>query len=426
MKSQSTDDWARLDNAGKIFPSNSNKRDTKVFRFACQLNEPVEQSTLQKALDITVQEFPLYNSCLRRGLFWYYLKPSRIPALVTQEHLPPCSSIYDANRYNLLFQVTYFKNRINFEVYHVLTDGTGALQFLRTLVYHYLCLHHAGELKGKLPHWDSDASFAQKAEDSFYKYYEKTKKKSTKIPNAYQIRGAKTAENRILILEGHTSVKQVLYQAHEYQTTMTGLLSAAFLCALHKNAPLSQQRKPIVLMVPVNLRNHFQSSSMRNFFCTVNIGYNFSTGPDDFESVIASINQQLKENLTKEQLAARMNGYSAIERNAFARITPLFLKDIVMKLAGKRNALKTTGSISNIGKVTMPPELEPYISYFDVFISTAKLQTCLCSFHDTLVISFTSAFQSTDVQKDFFRTLSAMGLPVKILSNEHFGGEATL
>lgn len=38
--------------------------------------------------------------------------------------------------------MTYIKKRINFEVFHVLTDGTGASEFVRELVKNYLYLAH--------------------------------------------------------------------------------------------------------------------------------------------------------------------------------------------------------------------------------------------------------------------------------------------
>ena len=66
--------WNRLDNAAKIFPPTSTKRDTKVFRFACELCEPVEEAALQRALDRTMEIFPFYRSILKKGLFWYYLE----------------------------------------------------------------------------------------------------------------------------------------------------------------------------------------------------------------------------------------------------------------------------------------------------------------------------------------------------------------
>lgn len=38
--------------------------------------------------------------------------------------------------------MSYHKNRINFEVYHALTDGTGAMNFITELVQDYLILAH--------------------------------------------------------------------------------------------------------------------------------------------------------------------------------------------------------------------------------------------------------------------------------------------
>ena len=43
--------------------------------------------------------------------------------------------------------MTYYKKRINFEVFHALTDGTGATEFLRELVKNYLHLVHKDELE---------------------------------------------------------------------------------------------------------------------------------------------------------------------------------------------------------------------------------------------------------------------------------------
>ena len=121
--------WRRLDNAAKIFPPNSNKRDTKVFRFSCRLYEEVKPDILQQALDQTMHTFPLYASIMRKGLFWYYLEKSEIRAVVKEESKSPCSRIYNENIKNLLFEVTYYKKKINLDVHHALKDGVGALQF---------------------------------------------------------------------------------------------------------------------------------------------------------------------------------------------------------------------------------------------------------------------------------------------------------
>ena len=51
-------EWIRLDNAAKIFPPTTNEKDTKVFRFICELNEQVDKDILQQALDKTMIHFP--------------------------------------------------------------------------------------------------------------------------------------------------------------------------------------------------------------------------------------------------------------------------------------------------------------------------------------------------------------------------------
>lgn len=407
-----------LDNAGKIFPWTSNKRDTKVFRFACELYDDINKNDLQTALDLTIEEFPLFRSSLRQGLFWYYLRPSNTIPVVHEESEPPCSSIYDVNRYNLLFEVTYFGKRINVEVYHALTDGTGALQFLRTLVYHYICTHYAKDFAGNPPSFDYDASLTQKAEDSFRKYYKKTKHIPVKEVRAYKIKGAKTSDRRLKIIEGVMSAQSVLQAAHQYDATVSVFLTSLFLLSIAQNAPLAKKKCPIVITVPINLRNFFNSQSARNFFCTMNISYDFNKEPDDLKAIAASTARQFKEKLTIEHIASRMNGFSSIERNATVRIVPLFLKNIIMRIAGKMNEIQSTASMSNIGRVKMPEGFDKYIRIFDVFISTTRIQMCMCSYGDNMTLSFSSALRETDIQKDFFRMLSQMGIDITITAND--------
>lgn len=412
--------WSRLDNAAKIFPSTSNKRDTKVFRFSCELNEPVEQQTLQIALDKTLDIFPVYRCVLKKGLFWYYLENSNIKAIVNKERKQPCSPLYIHNKKTLLFEVSYYRNRINLEVYHALSDGTGAMHFLRTLVFHYLKLKHPKELSNLTSLIDFDASTKQKMDDSFKKYYSKEgqKKLKSKTQFAYRIKSPKLSENRISIIEGVMPLDKVLSVAHNYNASLTVLLSSIFLCSVNKEMSLKDKKKPVILVVPVNLRKYFPSTSIRNFFSVINVGYNFKDYDCELETVIKHISESFKNELTAEQLSLRMNSLAALEHNIFARPIPLPLKNIVLRLANRFSEKERTLSLSNIGKVDMPDELKQYIKLFDVFVSTNILQICMCSFKNNLTISFSSAYIDTDVQKNFFRTLSSFEIPIEITSNQ--------
>ena len=419
MKNKKVSEWSKLDNAAKIFPPNSKKSDTKVFRFACELYDNVDKNALQKALDITVEAFPLYKSIIKSGLFWYYFEKSHFVPVVTEENLPPCTTLYDKNNKTLLFRVMYFKKRISFEVYHALSDGAGALQFFKTLVFHYITIKHENHFKDKVPVLLSDASRTQKMDDSFQKYYSgtsiKAKKKRLK---AYRIRGLKIPEYRIRIIEGVIPVDAILSKVKEHNTSLTIFLAAILMCAINEEIPTRLKKRPVVLSIPVNLRNYYYSQTARNFFGVINVDYNFSDGSSELDEVIEQLKNRFKENLTPEHLGKRINTLSSLEHNYLLRVIPLSIKDVFLKIANNFVDRSYTSTLSNVGKVSMPDDIKPFISSFDIFVSTNKIQACVCSYENELRISFTSAFVSTEIQRRFFKTLSHMGIPVDIVSNK--------
>ena len=119
--------WLRLDNVGKIFPSTSSKRDTGVFRLSCEIDELVQPALLQEALDKTLEQFPHFLYIMRSGFFWYYLEASELKPAVHMENKGVCAPLFHRNKHTLLFDVSYYENRIHVEVYHALADGTGAI-----------------------------------------------------------------------------------------------------------------------------------------------------------------------------------------------------------------------------------------------------------------------------------------------------------
>ncbi len=418
MRHRKKVEWTRLDNAAKIFPPTSNEKDTKVFRFSCELYETVEPELLQQALDEAIESFPLYKSVLRAGVFWYYFETSNIRPVIEEESNPVCGRIYNENRKNLLFRVFYYKNRINLEIFHALSDGTGALWFMKTLVYNYLTKKHKDVFIDKLPKIDYDASLSQKMDDSFLKHYTGKKiPKGEKHPKAYHIRGTRREENRMQVMEGSMSVKAVLDAAHQYNTTLTIFLTALFMYSIYKIMSARGKNHPVVLSVPVNLRQYFESESARNFFSTINVEYHFGKNSTKFEDVVQSVSESFTKELTEERLKNHMNRLAALEHNVFARVIPLILKDVTLRIANKVNERGITAAISNVGKVSVSSELEQYIRQFAVFTSARRPQICICSYGDNLVISFTSPFTDTDIQKNFFQTLAQKGINIEIATN---------
>nr|WP_312578495.1 hypothetical protein [Sedimentibacter sp.] len=419
MKRRKISEWSKLDNAAKIFPPNSKKSDTKVFRFSCELVEYVDKLVLQQALDITIEAFPLYKSVIKSGLFWYYFEKSDIKPVVSLEDRPPCNPLFDRNKKDLLFKVMYFKKRISVEIYHALSDGTGALQFLRTLVFHYITIKHSNEFLEKMPTMDYDASRTQKSADSFQKYYTNDKKTvKKKHVAAYRIKGQKLAEYRIKVIEGVMPIKDVMNKVKEHNTSLTIFLASILMCSINEDIAIRHKRNPVVLSIPVNLRKYFISETARNFFGVINVDYNFTGYSGDLNDVIKHLQKCFKEKLTPEELSSRINGLASLEHNYLLRAIPLKIKDISLRIANNIVDKTNTSTISNVGKIEMPDEVKPYIESFDIFVSTNKLQACVCSYDDKLRVSFTSAFVSTDIQRRFFRTLTSMNVPVDIITNK--------
>ncbi|MCL2634003.1 MAG: hypothetical protein FWD34_05750 [Oscillospiraceae bacterium] len=408
--------WYKLDNAAKIFPPTSSKSDTKVFRFSCELFEAIDGVMLQTALNRTIEDFPGFLFVLKGGLFWYYLEQSSLLPIVTEEDHPPCSKDY-LNSRTLLFDVTYYNNRINLDIYHALTDGTGAMQFLKALVLYYLKIAHP-EAMESVHNIDYDASETQKMTDSFKKYYDKSQKiKVVKKATAYKIKGAREAEWRMNIIEGSVSVKDVLAKAREHNTTVTVLVTAMLMRAIYSEMDINDLKKPVVINVPVNLRNYFESKSTRNFFSLVDIKYDFSGHKDSLEDVIKGASECFAEMLNEEYLQNRLNRFLNRERNFIVRAVPLPLKNLYLYNAHHSMSKESTAAVSNLGKVAMPDEAKEYIKLFDVISATNKIQACLCSYEDNMNISFTSPFVSTDIQREFFRQLTNMGVQVTISAN---------
>ncbi len=401
--------WYKLDNAAKIFPPTSTKRDPKVFRFSCELYEDVDKECLQKALDKTIEEYPVFLSSLKKGLFWYYLETSSVFPKVTKETLPICDPIDK----DLLFRVSYYRKRINLEVHHSLTDGTGTLYFLKSLVANYLIEKH--NIKDKIVL--DDTSIHEKEVDSFEKYYKKFK--GLKIPKskkAYKLRGDRYPEERLKVIEGIISTKEVLTLAKKHNTTVTVYLTSLLIKSIASTMRIKDKRKPIVITVPVNLRKYFKSNTVRNFFNTIAISYK-SNDDDNLEEIIKIVDSQFKENLKKDKIDEGMNSLALLENIFIIRLVPIFIKDIVLKYFHEASKSEQTMTLSNIGIIEMPEKLQSYIKLFNVFSSTDFTQLCMCSYLDNMTLSFTSHFVDTEIQKNFFKELSSRGIEIVINDN---------
>ena len=218
------------------------------------------------------------------------------------------------------------------------------------------------------------------------------------------------------VIEGCISVKMLLQLSKQHQATVTEFLVAVWIYSIYEGMSVKEQKKPVVISIPVNLRNYFPSDSTRNFFKVIQIVYRFGEQKEDLETVLCSVKKQFQQKLTKEQLRKGMNALSALEHNITMKLVPLATKDYILRFANWISYQKATSCLSNVGKVKMPQEMIPYIRLFDLFVSTKTTQIATCSFEDNFVISIATALKG-DLPKRFFCHLSDMGLEIEITTN---------
>lgn len=403
--------WRKLDNAAKLYSAASNKKDTRVFRFYCELKESVQPEILQEALDQTMQTFPMFLMVLRKGLFWHYLEPSNLRPIVKEEYKEPCSRLYIKDKKMLLFEVTYYKKRINFEVFHVLTDGTGATEFLKELVKNYLYLVHQDEGLEQVSMLPEDMTVQDQEDDSFLKYYSKEQRRpKEKKVHAFQIRKKKKENHQFHIHERVVSVQSVLKRSRELGVSMTVFLTTIYLMAIHEEMSKMQEKRPVVLMVPVNLRKFFPSTSMLNFFNWIEPGYDFTSQDGSFEAVLEHTKRFFKEQLTEEKMAAHISELLALELHPILRLAPLELKNLCIHAGAKFSEKNVTAIFSNMSAVKMPESYALYIERFGVYTNTPKMELCLCSFQDQLSFAFTSRYDTENIERNFYRILKEQGI----------------
>ena len=297
------------------------------------------------------------------------------------------------------------------EVDHALTDGTGTLTFLKSLLANYL--NSLYNIKNN--EVINEGSIKEIKEDAFKKYKDSNFKKVLKSKKAYRIKDEKYIDNRLKVIEGIVSIDDIKVKAKEFDLTITEYLTGVLIKSIGEAK--NKSKKPIVITIPVNLRKYYPTYTVRNFFSVVNIDYLYNN--DTFKDIAKSVKNKFKEKLDKENIKDKMNSMIKLEDIFIVRLIPVFIKDFVLKIACNIENKYQTMTLSNIGIINMPDVYKKYIDYFSVFTSTSKIQMCMCSYKDKMVISFSSKFVNSEIEKNFFKFLSKDGTDVIINTNDY-------
>ncbi|MGN0293407.1 MAG: DUF6320 domain-containing protein [Lachnospiraceae bacterium] len=432
--------WHRLDNTANIFPVINNLQFSGVFRIGAVLYEEVQPAILEKALRQVLPHFEVFQVQLRTGIFWYYMESNRRKPCIEEEQFYPCRFIRRYENHSYPFRTGYYRNKIYLEIFHALTDGFGAIQFMKELTARYLRLAHPEDFGEKKSSSDSHTAFSSEnssspdgadfplenisnvCEDSYLKYYRKQKVKGYKKSKAHQIRQPELDYPKSSVIHGHLKINTVKAAASRYQVSITQYLAAVLVYTIYKEYLSGENRDDtICLNIPVNLRQFFPSETTMNFFSIALAQVQFEKNRSlTFEEVLRVLTDDFKRQAEPAWLEQQISYNVSNEKNLFIRLVPLPVKAIGVRFLYSRSAKSFTTTLSNLGIIRMKPEYEPYIRNFHFIMGASQSQPVKCvavSFRDEIIFTISTVWKNSHLEDAFWKCLEEDGVELTTEGN---------
>ncbi len=404
--------WYPLDSAAKVYPLSMTHTKQTMFRVSAYMKEAVEPAILQVALLSVLKRFPLFATTIKRGVFWHYFDAVRTRFSVQPEKNPPCSSIFLGGGQTPCFQVLYYKNRISLEIFHVLTDGTGAMTFLKSLVKEYLRLlgHNVAENLPSL----SEPPHAEETENAFLRAEKQKKGTGFLQPMALQPGKGIKKRKEARILHYIMPTDKLISAAKREDATVTTFLTSCIIKAVQDTAEMAGDKERISVQVPVNMRRFYPSQSLRNFslYAVISTPY----GMRDRAEILGETKKQLEAQTTPESLARMMHSANQMATSPLVKILPLGLKGYVLKkVYGVLGESTLSATLSNLGRVT--DDFGEHVGFFDFVLGRTSKQNIKCtlvSYKETAVLTVTDALYESRFQESMAKSLSDAAVPFYI------------
>jgi len=428
------DQFYRLDNSAVFTAAIAGASGPFVFRVSCNLDESIHLDSLTQALSRLAPRYPFLFVALGHGVFWHYLSPLKNPLRPVAESPYPAEPIrYRRNR--PLMRVSAYGTRIACEFHHALTDGTGSLAFLRSLVLEYLSLRGVADPAGKqkipgIPR-PEDPFDPEEAEDAYSRYFVRSSPLPDPVTKAFLLPGKRRGKGFRECI-GTMPLQEALTLARSSKVSLTELLVAVYAATLqdvYEALPPWRRRctrKRISVQVPVDLRKRYPSRTLRNFFLFAAPSIDLRLGHWHFDEILQRVHHQLRLGLEEKELLRQLRRNVGGERNLIGRPILLPIKTVVMRLINASIGVGSySGSLSNLGAVEVP---EPWSSRIEGFsflpsraVSTGA-NVGVASWKNDLYVCIGSLVCDRSFERLFFSRLAGMGLAVRIECNEMFQG----
>ncbi len=412
--------WFPLDDAAKIYPISMGRDRMAIFRLSVYLREDVAPALLQMALNFTIKRFPGFATTLKKGFFWHYLSATKRRFCVEKEKDIPCQPLKVSGSGSQPFRVLYYQNRISVELFHVLTDGTGGMAFLKVLAAEYLRLcgvdipNHPALLDIAAP------PMAEELENPFTRVPKKGVGSGFVNKSAVQMSGKPSPVKPCRILHFKMPTDQLKAAAKAQNATVTAYMLGQMFLSIRSATDVWQGE--VSLQVPVNMRKFYPIPTVRNFsmYCGIRLPLE---GTDRMEKLIPEISAQLTSKTDMATMTDMVCAASNLVR--VLRFIPLAVKHPVAKTVyGFLGDKIFTTTLSNLGVVELPPEMAAHIESMDFVLGTGTTHPLLCAMvtvGDVTTFSVTKRTADPSFEERMYELLTADGIDVMAEGSELYG-----
>ena len=403
--------WRKLDNTAKLF-SVEDKKNQNTFRLSVILKDKINPKILTNATNKTLDMYPIYKVKIKNGLFWDYLEKNQKDPIIEEENEMPCKVINLNNNNEYIFKVTYFQNKINLDIFHVLTDGVGATNFLKAILYNYLNLkYNIKEIK------QENIEFNQEEYSKNINKKLTIKKKHKKVFSIKEKTDLLKNKTYHYIL----NLENFKKRCKKYNVSITEYLTALYIYAIYKSVYKKKSNKDIVITVPIDLRKYCHVESYSNFFTCMNVEGNIAKNKKvTFNKILTQVHKEFKNKLTSDNIKKYLARDYKLGNNIAIRLVPLSVKKFIMKYLGSVLNKECTTTLSNIGKIDIEEKYKKYIKNFIALVNAGKnqkIKCTVCSYENNLVVTINSNLTNNIFENKFYNIIKEHIGKFKLESN---------
>ena len=407
------DRWRRLDNTAKIFSLEA-ESNINIFRYSVVMKKNVDKEKLIEALNKTLENYLSFKVKVCSGFFWNYFEYNSKEVIVKEEEEIPCQFIDFKENNDYLFRVTYYKNKINLDIFHVLTDGNGAAIFLKALIGNYLDLINDGCFSEKIE------KNPVEYQDEYLRNFDKKDKAKHNTDLAFQIKGniLNNVNNTYHYILDVSEVKKI---SKENGVSITEYLTALYIYAMYTSIYDGRCGKEIIITVPIDLRKYYGVETLSNFFACMDINPRLvDNNVVDFDEALALVHEEFKNKLTEERVKGYLNRDVRLGMNLPMRLVPLFIKKFFISILCKVINRTVTSTVSNVGIINFEEKYKKDIDNVFVLVlpgRVQKIKCTICSFEGKLNVTINSNIDDHKFEERFYSLLKKKVKNIEVISN---------